>query len=859
MQVDLAVLLLRRGGLVAVDLLTPKPGRPRLQWRRKRFRDAQAGMLALEGDLIQRGLLPSARFHHHGAGLPPETLAQLGKQLLELVDAELGAVAEHVPLFRGFPDTIPADTEQLYVDRVFARLMQEPEQPCVLCGEQRTVFPVSPCAHLVCANCWDGADYGACPICHRRIDPDDPFLQVPAIEQARPSRSARPVERLRLLTLSTESHRAAAELATALVQRQTPLSAQDRRDLIVLMAALPEPDWLPATIPVRETRVLVLAWLLAEHPRLLDDHLETATDVLRLLYVLMGADPGLQVPPVRRQSLPRATRRLLLAALDRMPPLLLAEDVLRHREVWKRMAEALHPFEFAERFPVAALAFAVLRQTRLDASTALGRAVLSEAVRFGEFRVEHGRVRLSTFATRVEAAFAAGHPVQALAVLRERPGELARRVIHLARALPPDSRGALVEALTVAASDVSPAVLIAVLGQLRTAPEGIRLFFPKGGAAPAWAEPDYREPLPGDLAVALADVLTTELLRRASALPRLDRAFLDEGLADLAAPGSERGASASLVRITRGSAQTVPRDDLLRLFLHWVEPEGTTVDLDLSVAIFDEQWDFLGLCDYTNLRFEDEAAIHSGDLTSAPSPLGASEFVDLDLELIRSVGGRYVMPVVFSYNNVPFGQLVKGFAGVMRRPNGLFDPGAVEQRFDLSGPAKILLPFAVDLWSRRLRWYDLNLSAAGFTHQVAGYAGQLARLGDAMEDVYASGHRVSLWELCCWHAAARANDVVVRCTDGSVVRYTRAVGEDLTTFAQRLTTRREPDRHLTPGTDAAKTAGLVAVIVGDVEPPPGADVYALYPRSLDATEVTLIDPAGLLAQLTPDARARITS
>lgn len=857
MQVDLAVLLLRRNWVVAVDLLTPEPRRPRLRWRRRRFRDAQEGMLALEAELIQRGLLPSARFHQYGAGLPPETLAQLGKQLLAMIDAELGGAADHVPLFRGFPDTIPDDTEQLYVDRVFARLLQEPEQPCVLCGEERTVFPVSPCAHLVCANCWDGADYSACPLCHRRIDPDDPFLQVPATEPTRPSRTAKPVERLRLLTLSTSPLEPAAQLATTLAQRQTPLSARDRADLVVLIDALPHVDWLPASIPVRETRAIVLARLMSQE--LLDAHLETATDVLRLLYVLMGADPGLQVPPARRLSLPRATRRMLLAALDRMPPLLVTEDVLRHRLAWKRMAEVLHPFELAGRYPVAALAFAVLRQTRLDAGTALGRAVLSEAVRFGEFRVEDGRVRLSTFATRVEAAFAASRPVQALAVLRERPGELVRRVVHLARTLPADSRGALVEALTVAISDVSPAVLLAVLGQLRTAPEGIRLFFPRGGSARAWAEPDYREPLPGELAFTLADVLTTELLRRASALPRLDRAFLDEALADLAAPGSERNTSASLVRMTRGSAQTVPKDDLLRLFLHWVEPEGTRVDLDLSVAVFDEQWDFLGLCDYTNLRFEQEAAVHSGDLTSAHSPLGASEFVDLDLELLRSIGARHVMPVVFSYNNVPFDKLATGFAGVMRRPNGLFDPGAVEQRFDLSGPAKILLPFAVDLWSRRLRWYDVNLSAAGFTHQIAGYAGQLARLGDAMEEVYASGHRVSLWELCCWHAAARTNDVVVRCTDESVVRYTRAADEDLATFAQRLITRREPDRHLNPGTDAAKTAGLVAVVVGDVEPPPAANVYALYPRSLDANQVTLIDPAHLLAQLTPDARARVTS
>jgi hypothetical protein len=282
------------------------------------------------------------------------------------------------------------------------------------------------------------------------------------------------------------------------------------------------------------------------------------------------------------------------------------------------------------------------------------------------------------------------------------------------------------------------------------------------------------------------------------------------------------------------------------------------VDLDLSVALYDERWDFLGLCDYTDLRWEDDAVVHSGGLTSAPSPQGASEFVDLDLEAVRILGGRYVLPVVFSYNNVPFEQLDRGFAGVMRQPWGLFDPGAEEQRFDLSGPAKILLPFAVDLWSKRLRWYDVNLSAAGYTHQIAGYAGQLARLGDAMEEVYAAGHRVSLWELCCWHAAGRTGDIVVRCADGSIVGYTRGAAEELSDFARRVTARLEPDRTLDPD-DAMAGADLVALVAGDVEPPPGAEVFALHPGSLDGARLRLIDAPHLLGLLTPDARARLTT
>ncbi len=215
---------------------------------------------------------------------------------------------------------------------------------------------MSPCAHLVCRSCWDGEEYGACPICHQRIDPDDPFLQ-PTEPPAHTTVSP-PVEGLRLLVPADEPLPAAAELVTAMLERQTPLAAHDRDDLLLLLdellAAGGEPLWLPAVIPVRETRAVVVARLLERFPDALDQHTDTATDVLRVLHVLMGADPGLRTSPARRTSLPRPLRRTVLARLDRIPLPLLVEDMLRHRALWKHVAENLHPFEYASRYRVAA-------------------------------------------------------------------------------------------------------------------------------------------------------------------------------------------------------------------------------------------------------------------------------------------------------------------------------------------------------------------------------------------------------------------------------------------------------------------------------------------------------------------------
>jgi hypothetical protein len=247
--------------------------------------------------------------------------------------------------------------------------------------------------------------------------------------------------------------------------------------------------------------------------------------------------------------------------------------------------------------------------------------------------------------------------------------------------------------------------------------------------------------------------------------------------------------------------------------------------------------------------------VHSGNLTSAPGPQGSTEFVDLDLVALRRVGGRHVLPVVFSYNDVPFNELERGFIGVMRQPSGLFDPAAVEERFDLTGPAKILLPFGVDLHTKELRWYDVNLSAAGYGHGIARYAPQVALMAATIEEVHGAGDRVSLWEVCCWHAAARTNEVVVRCADGSVVGYLRGDSEELPDFARRLTARLEPDRYW--DLDAANRADFIAVITGDIDPKAGAEVYALHPHLLDPTNLTLTAAPDLLTPLDPDTRANL--
>ncbi|MEO3975580.1 MXAN_6230/SCO0854 family RING domain-containing protein [Streptomyces sp. CAU 1734] len=856
--------------------------------------DTLAGLALLESDLLERGLLLSPGLRDALAALGTTALAAAGRDLLADTDTALGADRDHIPLFRGFPGSTPANTRAFFADRVLTVLLQHPEQPCVLCSAAGSVRAVSPCAHLVCRACFDGADFSACPVCHRRIG-DDGFLD-PAHQQAdgdgprslwrrgtaflRPARPRPTIDpkralpsRLRVLghggDLTARTADAWAEL-DSLLARGGQLSPRETGDLLVLLESRERTDlsWLPAEVPGRTTRALLSAWLLgdrAAHPVTLPAVAAmtgTATDVLRLIMALSGGDPGL-VGGGRIGALPRPVRRALLSVLDGLDPAAAAEDMGRHRQAWKHAAERLHPFEQAARHPRAALAVAALRGLRLGGDR-LSELLRETAAGVPGADLSGGTVVLRSGPALIERALASGDTGTALALLAGRPGELLRRLDHLLRLTAgqgeaarssPDDTDRILAAMEHALPRVSPAVLLSALGALRTRarsgerPE--RVFFPKGGAAKAHIVPDDRVVLPAPVVERAVTALTGEILRRAGALPPVEVAVVDTGLDGLIAPFAERTAARALVSLPRGSELPVPDGRTVRFFLHWMESaDSGRVDLDLSLSLYDEEWVPAGRCDYTRLRFKEDAAVHSGDLTSAPAPRGASEFIDLDLDRLAAENIRYAVAVVFSYNNVAFEDMAEGFAGLMvrDRPGGdgpVFDPRQVEQRFDLTSRARASVPLVIDVAERSMRWLDVVKGVTGTDHSVARHRDGLGVLAGGLHELFAGGSRVGLGELARLQAAARARTVVLRRPDGTRSAYRRRDGETVAAFAARVGT---------PGTDdagpaAEEEAGLAFLVRGDVPLPAGAEVYALYPAGLDAGAVRLLTAPDLVTSL----------
>jgi hypothetical protein len=843
---------------------------------------------AFENEVLALGFTLSLELRRVMSSADDASLEKLSAWLLPQLRNTIG-VPSAQPLFRQFPRNIPKNTWKLYVQRVLAYWTQEPEQPCVLCGNSSSVHPINPCGHLVCRECWDGSHYSGCPICHRHVDASDPFLKpAPARDKLQLYTSS-----LKRLDLGTDRLTRVERITKTILQKTTPLTPQEKTDLLEIVKHFGSRvlEWLPQRIPIKETMALCLASVLRDPKtwslqlEVLQTHLKTATDVLRLLAVLNGEDGSLSpvtkqtktwietiknaIPtlPVtyqkqqrqyvqnlfthyfpKQKSLPRAARKGLLGILEHFALPNLIEDMRRYPNRWKRAGEMLHPLEYQKRFPKIALVFSMLRgQSKLEPQV---KERFQAVVAVPNLNFFNGAYRYSSWVNRVESALANRTLESLPKLLSERPGEYARRLDHALRLsfAQPAQTSAMLEAF----KQIVPRLTSPMLLQLQAhfAARGQRLrrrvFFPKGEVMLSYAIKDTREMLPDSILEPVCTVMLEELLSRASRQSKFATALIDSGLKELLVPFSERSSSKALIALPRGSTQGIPDGQWLRLFMHWMQQEPYRVDLDLSFSFFDANWKFVEKCDFTNLAAKDNSYIHSGDYTDAPAPNGASEYIDLHLEKLLKRGIRYAMMIVFSYNSVPFDQMPYAFAGVMQRAGKsgeIFEPRTVQNRFDLSGNAQIAIPLYLDLQARKMQWLDIKLTPEGMNHQVGGYYQKLSAIGKDFQNYFSSGTRATLWQLACIHAAARSEMVLIRAAN-EVRRFEKGHSNNLE-FYQRIVQEQagilEQSEFTTPM--------LSYLVRADFTPPENSEMYALYWNDIATNAVSKKHASDLVDQL----------
>jgi hypothetical protein len=815
---------------------------------------------AVELELAGVGYVLSSRLRTRLAVSSLDELVAFRAWALSTLVAQAGGDRKHEPLFRRFPDGVPSDTRELWWRKVLVHFLQAEGQPCLFCRRQSTTHVLNPCLHVVCDHCFDGSNYSACPVCEHQVDRASPFFR-PTLEGGVPSENVV----FKLVDLGENVVDEAKTFFVSLGERKQALSPIDRDALVSVLNEYKVQvlSWLPKTIPVRENVAIIFGTLFkacdpSEVLPYARRFMTTATDVLRFIAVLsetdgsllretvfktverleprggfwgriaerVGADPP---GPARRATmiprrvsrfktakLSRSLRRALLGVLEGLDPDRLVEDMLRHRSYWVWVGEFLHPHEYAARFPNVARAFQIVRKKAPDGTPA---------------------PPFQGWYSRFEHAIRQKNTDRMLSVLAERPGEFARRLDHALRMSSHDAaRGRVIVTFTSKMPLLATPVLVTLRSHFsaRVEKAGVRVYWPKGRAARGVSGSDERPALPREAIGAVVQAIDAELLRRFSAKPAFVDCLIDEGLRTIIVPFNERTASRSAVSLPRGSRVQVPAGKLVRLFLHWCQPEkdGHTTDLDLSIGLYDESWRYAGVCSYYQLqaRGADGALIaqSAGDRRDAPWPDGATEFVDLHRDQALAASVRYAVMVVNNYAGMPFSRLERGFAGLMLRDDLTgkhFDPRTVELKFALDGENGVFLPLVLDLRENVLHWLDVHAKGQFQMNNVENSNAAITKICPELLIYFASGVRTSMFRLGLLHAAARCKRVFIRGQTFS--QFVRRPDENVEAFYARLV-RGDADepRSRPPQLDGSPVIAML--YRGDVDLPDGSSAYALF-------------------------------
>lgn len=486
---------------------------------------------------------------------------------------------------------------------------------------------------------------------------------------------------------------------------KTSLSKSDVDDMVFILNSAKVT--LPDEIPFKENTACICRLLVDTgvdtDGSLCRKYIKTATDVLRLVTAMSDGDVSL-AENTKFRNLKRSERRIIMNLLAGCGNV--AENMNRYAGRWIRVGEKLHPGEFAknERYTKVVQAFGIIRNDG----------------------------KIQSFAGKVDAAVASGDVNAVVSLLKKRPGEFARRIDFLLRTFDKDAdRKTVIMGFASVAKDVSSTVLLQVREHFINKLNGnddMRVFFPKGNLARSYyVKNNKTETVSEDAMKMVIAVCESALVNIYGNREFLGKVYIDEALKNYTVPFSLRSAGKTMTAVSRGSRIAI--DDsakIIRPFIWWTNTKDNIIDVDLSIAVFADDWNCLEHVSYSNLKSSRFGICHSGDITNG-GPVdgeGVAEFIDLDIEKALSAGARYAVFNVYNFSNENFSKMEHAAFGFMTRNDmkigEIFEPSTVKQRMDLASATTTCIPVIFDLKERVFVWCDMALTA---DHVRAGYGG----------------------------------------------------------------------------------------------------------------------------------------
>lgn len=520
------------------------------------------------------------------------------------------------------------------------------------------------------------------------------------------------------------------------------LAEKDNEIIYSLLNHFEEVDLLkhiPETIPFKETMCQLVAFALElGYKEIANIELSNTTDLLRIATGLSGGDVSLAENT--RFKLKRRYRKWLVKNLE----LAISEnDVKRHSNKWKRLFHCLHIGTYADAPKSQAIANKLRNEKLIGTNTVVEEALLKK---------DDSKI---------------------LGKLLNKPGEFARRLDHLLRIFPIDKAIEIFDSFESVVGEVDTRVLIQMLGHFRhrvvnqsgnavhgtTEASHTRVALPKGQIANVKVLKNQLKDIEPKLLISVVSLIENTLKSRFRELPPLGKVWIDPELKKCPVPIQMRSAAEGLKIIQRGTRLPMGNKNTLRFFVHWVGK-----DIDLSAAFLTEELKFhseIAYYELTRGSKDGYKAVHSGDITDAPAPEGACEFIDINLDSIDTSKIRYIAMDVRVYEGLPFPLQDANVGWMMRDELGeageIFDARTVEQRISVSATSHSCMVAIFDVKMREVVWLDL-IGSSNYLRGGNNVASNRFNIEDLLE-ASLNFHQVSMYDLLKIHVDARGEQV----------------------------------------------------------------------------------------------------
>lgn len=498
-----------------------------------------------------------------------------------------------------------------------------------------------------------------------------------------------------------------------LINSKVSYSSQDKTDINVILSkeslshsGIRLDKIMPETLDIKENIAYITSALVKEYGydsvrNIVSKYFKTYTDVLRYAVALSDGDVSL-ARSCKFKNFKRYERRMLLDMFNKLGTNNY-EDLLRHKSMFLKLGEKIHPGEYKSRYTNTFKCFDGLRNN--------AKALQSK-----------------TFNSRKERAFRNKDIHTVLKLLEQRPGEFARslnRVLLLAEEIEYNTNTVIQCFVKAAYNNVPISTLLTIANYFenRSSDNNIRVFYPKGQMAKLYARENNLEDLDIDTLVSVSELLSDLMNDMLAEKSSLGKVYIDPEIRQYVAPLKLRDMNLTNKPVERGSKFDITSDNI-RFYCHWlnavIDEREYRTDLDLSIAMYDKDFDMTDRVSYSNTHTA--GCQHSGDLTDAPhSKGGATEYIDIKLNKFRK-SVKYIVVTVHSFSSQPFHQLPEAFVGYMEIPEeaeiASYEPSLAKVRLDLTSEERSTIPCVIDVENRKLIWTDLGSGYSDYSRTI---------------------------------------------------------------------------------------------------------------------------------------------